>query len=209
MPWACRHFILFLLLISASFLLLFDRTEGFAMLYQNFQKTEWNFVFNCFTFLGDGLFTFLLILYFIIRKNYQLALLILASFLLSGLLVQVLKTIVAFPRPKVYFETVLPKLAKQLSSARGGFSSFPSGHTATAFSLATILIFFHPSNKWGIALFSIAFITGLSRIVLGHHFPLDVFAGAILGILASFTVVALQGAEIFKKSRIKFPLQAE
>jgi undecaprenyl-diphosphatase len=57
--------------------------------------------------------------------------------------------------------------------------SFPSGHTSGAFLLATL--FYNYSPYIGLALFVWATSVGLSRVVLGVHFPADIFAGAILG----------------------------
>ena len=57
--------------------------------------------------------------------------------------------------------------------------SLPSGHTAGAFLFALAIIIYFPSFS-AIALLWAAGI-GLSRIMLGVHFPLDVIAGALLG----------------------------
>ena len=57
--------------------------------------------------------------------------------------------------------------------------SFPSGHTAAAFLMAVILSYFYPMFKIPLILF--ASLIGFSRIYNGVHYPVDVFAGILLG----------------------------
>lgn len=63
-------------------------------------------------------------------------------------------------------------------------ASFPSGHTITAFAMATLICLYNFQNKiiCGIAVL-FACLVGYSRIYLGVHFPSDVLAGMIFGIL--------------------------
>lgn len=64
-------------------------------------------------------------------------------------------------------------------------TSFPSGHTQTAFTLATALTILFP--RWGIPAFLIAGAVGLSRIILSHYLS-DVIAGAGIGIIGTLIV---------------------
>ena len=67
--------------------------------------------------------------------------------------------------------------------------SFPSGHTAAAFSLATSLSIISP--KWYVIAPSAVWAcgVGLSRINQGVHYPSDVITGAAIGIGCAFVNV--------------------
>lgn len=59
-------------------------------------------------------------------------------------------------------------------------SSFPSRHTAIAFSTIPFIIF---NRKFFILLFLYACLVGIGMIYLGLHYPHDVLAGMIIGYL--------------------------
>ena len=59
--------------------------------------------------------------------------------------------------------------------------SFPSGHTAAAFAAAVALFACH--RKAGTIALFLAFLMGFSRLYLFVHYPTDVLAGALLGVL--------------------------
>lgn len=66
------------------------------------------------------------------------------------------------------------------------YQSFPSGHATTAFALAACVGFV--SERWFYPSLALAAVIGLSRIAVGVHYPSDVFAGAILGLLGAYAV---------------------
>jgi undecaprenyl-diphosphatase len=65
--------------------------------------------------------------------------------------------------------------------------SFPSGHTAGAFSIAIALA--NTGSALAPLLFTVACLIAISRVYLGAHYPLDVAAGGVLGIASGLAVV--------------------
>ena len=59
--------------------------------------------------------------------------------------------------------------------------SFPSGHTAASFLLATLCYLYF--GAIALPLFIWALFVGISRVLLGVHFPTDILAGSVLGML--------------------------
>lgn len=68
-----------------------------------------------------------------------------------------------------------------------GSAAFPSGHAVTFFVLATIVFFVN--KKWFYYFLGGAVINALARVYVGVHWPADILAGAVLGVL---TVIILQ-----------------
>ena len=60
--------------------------------------------------------------------------------------------------------------------------SFPSGHAMAAFSIASVFADQYRSTRWvPYVSYGLATAIGLSRIVVGQHFPTDVLVGGALG----------------------------
>jgi membrane-associated phospholipid phosphatase len=76
--------------------------------------------------------------------------------------------------------------------------SFPSGHTSTAFSLASVANH-HYGPKVGVPMYALAVGVGLSRIEQDRHHLSDVIAGATIGFLVGRTVTRLDGERPAKK----------
>jgi undecaprenyl-diphosphatase len=71
--------------------------------------------------------------------------------------------------------------------------SFPSGHAATSFACAATLARYVP-RRIAIALYVLAALISWSRVYVGAHYPLDVFAGALLGLGIATALRLLPGA---------------
>lgn len=86
-----------------------------------------------------------------------------------------LKPLVARPRPCWINETV-----EMLVRVPQDYS-FPSGHTMASFAAAGALLFMgHRAGRWAVFL---AVLMGISRLYFYVHFPTDVLAGAVLGLI--------------------------
>jgi undecaprenyl-diphosphatase len=108
---------------------------------------------------------------FLIGKDRRVGMAILASLLISLILVAALQFLALRPRP----ENV------RLLQAMPNFPAFPSGHAAAAFGTAVVLgLSLRRLRWWAVALTGAALIA-LSRVYLGHHYPSDILGGAALG----------------------------
>lgn len=133
------------------------------------------------TTIGDGAVAGC-IFYVVMRKN-NLALTRGFVAALMGLVVSNgLKYLFAVPRPEHTpgFEQPFHLLVEPMSVTS---FSMPSGHTLAAFLLGTLLFQYLKLNWPAKILFGLLLVLiGLSRIMLGVHWPADVLAGAGLGI---------------------------
>lgn len=163
-----------------------------------FDLTVLNFIYNnmhgnvldrimvIVTSLGDmGLVWIALSAILICMPKYRRAgiLTIGAVLLCTALGEGIIKHLVERPRPFLSVPAVNMLISKPLTY------SFPSGHTATAFAAAGVLSCM--LKRYRVYFFSLAALIAFSRMYLYVHYPTDILAGIILGIISSKLVLYL------------------
>ena len=186
-------------ILLSLFCFFMSKSDGFLLINHFHYEMLDNF-FTMFTNVGNGLFIVALMLFLLIRKKIGWAVQIGMGFLLSGLLVQLMKHYLPSPRPRIFFAS--GTIHYILGVTGTGYSSFPSGHTASIFMLTTLLTLYFPGKKPGLFFLTIAVLTGFSRVYLSQHFPIDVLAGSLTGVLLSLAVYSLIPLKSIEK---KFP----
>lgn len=135
-------------------------------------------VLTVFTQLGNSVAAMLLALLFYLSGKRLLAYELVLGTITLWLMVELVKVLAHRRRPYVR----LPEA--RVVGVREGGRSFPSGHTTQSFFVATLIAASFQTNIWVTgALYALALFVGLTRIYVGAHYPRDVLAGAILGIV--------------------------
>lgn len=98
---------------------------------------------------------------------------ILSSAVAAWLIAKLIKFSFPMPRPFVALENV------NLLFEHGNIDSFPSGHATFFFGVAVALSFYH--RFLGGLYIAGAILIGLSRVIAGVHWPIDILAGYFLG----------------------------
>lgn len=142
------------------------------------------------TQMGEGWFWVVIIVVFIFI-GFEKALILGASLLLSSTISTLAKFWFNTLRPIGFFEKLNLKWHTVDWVHVNYHLSFPSGHTTTAFAIFMILTLFVKNKSWGFLFVILAWLTGYSRTYLFQHFPVDVLAGAFIGVFSSVSVYYL------------------
>ncbi len=129
-----------------------------------------------FTQIGNGFAGILLsvLLYFIGSRRFAVELLL--GILSLWLTVEIVKALVERSRPFLALQEA------RVVGWRERGKSFPSGHTAQAFLMSTLIANHLQVNVlFGILIYGVAVTVAFTRIYVGAHYPRDVIGGAILG----------------------------
>lgn len=133
------------------------------------------FIWEWLTALGDTLTAFCILLMLSWRRADIVVAAMIAA-VLATLSTHLAKDLLDIPRPPLLLSDSAHVIGEVLH--RG---AFPSGHTATAFTLIAVLAAYVRSASALVGLLLLAVAIGLSRIAVGVHWPLDVVGGALMG----------------------------
>jgi membrane-associated phospholipid phosphatase len=138
------------------------------------------------TLIVSALILYLLGIHLRRRSLFETGRLLIISFISAGLTAQILKHLFGRARPRVTGDILFigPTL-------KGGYDSFPSGHTTVAFSFAYVLAYLFP--RYGGLFYAAAALTGFERVIHSSHFFSDVCTGAVIGLFIGNVVVRYFG----------------
>jgi undecaprenyl-diphosphatase len=117
------------------------------------------------------------------RKGFFVFSLCFAGFFVTDNIVDILKHLIARPRPCGELQDV-----RLLVPCLASFS-FPSAHASTSFAMASIIAYLF--RRGAIPAFIIATLVAFSRIYVGVHYPSDVLVGAYLGVVMGGVIIAV------------------
>lgn len=143
-------------------------------------------IFYYLTFMGDGIVAFLLV-FALMWHSYRDALLFLIVTLIITVLVALLKNLFfpGYDRPVTCFNNVYSlHLVDGYTPPR--FMTFPSGHSATAFSVYFYLALLFSNRLVKVGLFIFALVVAYSRVYLSAHFIPDIAVGSAIGLLITW-----------------------
>ncbi len=169
-------------ILSISFAI--GKIRFFLLLNTDFGKAA-DYFFAAYTYLGDGLMwiAVLVITLYILKRKETLPLLI-SSFIITTILTQVCKYFILANEPRpitAIADHAVIHFVNILGQEPAAISSFPSGHTATAFTFYLLFCVLLNRKWWVFTGLIYALLVGYSRIYLAQHFPVDVAAGIIVG----------------------------
>ncbi|MDX2189622.1 MAG: phosphatase PAP2 family protein [Bacteroidota bacterium] len=191
-------------IIAGAYLLITYPKGDFELIVNQNHKDSFDLFFKNYTHLGDGLF-YALIMALLLLYKYYYVLVGTVAVLLKTTLVHIGKQILFddHARPLIFFRDKFIDVNFVDGVEMAHFNSFPSGHTATAFCLATFLVLMLTKEQkpmlslWQLLLFTYALLVGISRFYLLQHFFEDTYAGTLLGFICALLVFL-----IFEKTQL-------
>lgn len=123
------------------------------------------------------------------KERVRFAVLIIFSLALAYMFAKIGTHLYDNPRPFVVgsFDPLIP---------HGVENGFPSMHTVFAATVSTLV--FTRKHWLGVALFSVALLIGIARVLGGVHHGIDVVAGAVIAVAAVYSARQLLSIRVYR-----------
>ncbi len=144
------------------------RTQAFMTAMAEWRPPLLKSIFKGITMIGDdiGHMAIILVIFWCINKSIGFSAMMVLLF--SAIYMYVFKGFFAEPRP-LEGQAIYDDL------------SFPSGHTLTTFAVWGYLAMRFRNKTFWIVAVAVAVLVGMSRVIIGVHFPGDIIGGFIFG----------------------------
>lgn len=176
---SCCLVIVALLYATLGYHAIFTPVNNLGLL---FNETFWQIL----TYVGEANAALALCLFIAFKRN-DVAVIVFLGSLLATILSKSLKKGFAMKRPPSELE---PSEFIHFGELVYNYS-YPSGHTMTVFLLAAVFALTINKNWFTVGALFVALLVGISRVVVGAHWPLDVLTGAAIGIVIAVVMFAL------------------
>lgn len=173
-----------LFFLLGGVLLFFIEKSDVIFFFSENRTPSLDLFFTYFTKMGEEImYLVFLVLFLFVKIRYALLIPLIGGTV--SIMSYSTKAFFAHDRPLMFLENM--NLVDQVNFVEGvkllvGPTSFPSGHTMSAFALYGLVAFMFPRKKiWGVIFFFVALFIGLSRNYLVQHFFQDIYLGAMMG----------------------------
>jgi membrane-associated phospholipid phosphatase len=180
--------------ILLIYLFYFPKGQEFLLL-DRFHHLYLDVFFKSITFMGDWPAYIFALAFLFSKLKFRAIYVVLLVSILVPITSYISKAHFKQPRPIHYFQD--KPIFKDIQKVDGvvlhaGFTSFPSGHTMSAFAVFSLLAFFASNSKRHIFLFfSLPILVAASRVYLIQHFVEDVWMGSLMGVMLAYLIFQL------------------
>ncbi len=176
----------------------------FYFINHNLANPVFDFFFPLITVEKNWFVLYLVLFYFLIfrqgKKGRIAFLMLIITFAISDYINgSVIKELVGRIRPCSTLSDV------RLLIPCGAGKSFPSSHAVNTFAAAYVLFTFYREYKYH--LFTIASLVAFSRVYVGVHYPVDIIAGTLIGLIMAYFIMQLY--KYFDRKKFKVLIKNE
>jgi membrane-associated phospholipid phosphatase len=206
-------FIPYLLVLAlCSYILVSESRAEIHMFLNSHHNGFFDLFFKLITSVGNGLFV-MLICGILLLVSFRKALFFLATYLSTGIVVQLLKRTVFQHalRPVMFFKDSADLYLVEGVKIHSRYS-FPSGHAATTFGFFICIALISENRLVKLACIVLACLVAYSRVYLSQHFLVDIYFGSLIGVaggLAFYYIIYLHPGQGLDSSLISLARKNE